>query len=71
MSHATRAYKESKRRQAQEARKLNRMEDRIRWCAARIGNDAELDTLLAGASAIERAAMIDRLRPYLRFTPGE
>jgi hypothetical protein len=36
-----------------------------------IHDDRELEMLLAGASSLERAAMLDMIRPYLSFTPGE
>lgn len=43
----------------------------VNLMATHIKDQAMLDNLLADASPITRAAMIDRLVPYLSFVPRE
>lgn len=46
-----------------------RDERQVKVMASGVRNQKMLDKLLEGASPLDRAAMVARLRPYLPFTP--
>jgi hypothetical protein len=47
--------------------RVKRDERQIKVLAMQLRNQDMLDTLLAGTTQFERDAMMERLRPYLRF----
>ena len=61
--------REAKKAAIRELRREAAQEGEIQRQAALLRDQEDLDELLDGATPAMRTAMIERLRPYLRFTP--